>query len=60
MRKIYIALFVGVFLVGYNSLVFGGDQINLDTGEYLMDMGGGDQMNIDTGEYLMDMGGGDQ
>mgnify|MGYP001268424106 CR=1 FL=1 len=43
MRKIYIALFVGVFLVGYNSLVFGGDQINLDTGEYLMDMGGGDQ-----------------
>jgi hypothetical protein len=32
--------------------------MNLNTGEYIMDMGGGDSMNMSTGEYLMDMGGG--
>tara|TARA_B100001057_G_scaffold403905_1_gene416333 strand:- start:271 stop:525 length:255 start_codon:yes stop_codon:yes gene_type:complete len=36
----------------------GGDKMNLDTGEYYMDMGG-DKMNLDTGEYYMDMGDGD-
>ena len=29
--------------------------MNLNTGDYLMDMGGGDLMNLDTGDYLMDM-----
>jgi len=26
---------------------FGGDKMNLDTGDYIMDMGGGDSMNLD-------------
>ena len=35
------------------------DEMNLTTGEYIMDMGSGDKMNTTTGEYFMDMGGGD-
>ncbi|MFC1719912.1 hypothetical protein ACFL00_02075 [Pseudomonadota bacterium] len=37
-----------------------GDKMNLNTGEYIMDMGGGDSMNLATGEYTMDIGGGDK
>ena len=37
------------------STTYGQDQMNLDTGEYLMDMGGGDQMNLDTGDYWMSL-----
>ena len=40
-----------------SSPCFAGDSMNLDTGEYHMDIGGGDSMNLDTGEYHMDMGG---
>ena len=31
------------------------DEINLGTGEYIMDMGDGDKMNLDTGDYIMDL-----
>ena len=47
-----------LLLVTFSSVY--ADQMNLETGEYIMDMGGGDQMNLETGEYNMDMGGGDQ
>lgn len=33
----------------------GEDSMNLDAGEYIMDMGGGDKINLDTGEYIMDL-----
>jgi hypothetical protein len=35
----------------------GGDNMNLQTGEYLLNMGGGDQMNLRNGDYFMNMGG---
>ena len=44
----------------FNQNYGGGDKMNLNTGDYLMDMGGGDLMNLNTGDYLMDMGGGDK
>ena len=34
--------------------------MNLDTGEYYMDMGDGDMMNLDTGEYHINFGDNDQ
>jgi len=37
----------------------GGDQLNLTTGNIILDMGGGDKMNLGTGEYIMSLGGGD-
>ena len=37
------------------STTVNSDEMNLNTGEYIMDMGGGDKMNITTGEYIMDM-----
>ncbi len=29
------------------------DEINLGTGDYIMDLGGGDKMNLGTGDYIM-------
>ena len=31
------------------------DELNLETGEYTMDMGGGDKMKLDSGEYIMNL-----
>ncbi len=31
------------------------DSLNLNTGEYIMDLGGGDQMNLGTGDYIMNL-----
>jgi len=51
-------------IIFFSLLFIGGacfaDELNLGTGEYIMDMGGGDEMNLDTGEYQINMGGGDK
>ncbi len=57
MRHTIIAGFV---LLLTASTAYGQDQLNLGTGDYIMDTGGGDQLNLGTGDYIMDLGGGDQ
>ena len=47
-RLIFISVLIS------SAAVFA-DEINLTTGEYIMDMGDGDSMNVTTGEYIMDI-----
>jgi hypothetical protein len=46
--------FIIIFLFSANTIAVA-DSFNLDTGEYIMDMGGGDSMNLDTGEYIFNL-----
>ncbi len=59
MKKTSLEIIVTI-LISFSCTLAYADQMNFDTGEYIMDMGDGDQINIDTGEYYMDMGDGDQ
>lgn len=49
--KVFVPI---LFLIYVNGVSFA-DSINLNTGEYHMDMGGGDSLNLNTGEYHMSL-----
>ena len=44
-----------VFLIVLSPTLALADQLNLSTGEYIMNMGDGDSMNLSTGEYIINM-----
>ena len=51
--KIIIGIILSSLLV--ISSPYFGDELNLGTGDYIMDMGGGDKLNTGTGDYIMDL-----
>ncbi len=51
MNAIGIAL---ACLLAMSGLCFG-DELNVNTGEYIMDMGDGNKINVETGEYYMNL-----